>query len=75
MKRNEIVSGLLNFLIVNRDCGLLKKEVFEIFWRFNGEDYECYSNKKVIEKVFSKMWNDKEVIKFLRNNKNLIHYR
>lgn len=64
----ELVLGVVDFLILNRNCGLSMERVFDIFWRFNGEEYEKYIFKGTVKKVFRKSWNDKDLILLSKNN-------
>ena len=68
MNNKEITTGLLEFTINNRNSGLSKEKTFDIFWRFNSCDYEVYTTKSVAQKVFNKMWNDKDIILLSKNN-------
>jgi hypothetical protein len=61
MSNREIVEGMVEFLINNRNSGLSVDRVFEIFWRFNKTDYEVYSSEKTCRKIFKKMWKDEEL--------------
>jgi hypothetical protein len=68
MTKRQMTTGLLQFTIENRNSGLSKEKTFEIFWRFNGCEYEVYTTKNVAQKVFNKMWNDKDVLLLSKNN-------
>ena len=68
MTNKQITTGLLDFITNNRNCGLSKERTFDIFWRFNAEEYEVYTTKNVAQKVFNKMWNDKDVLLLFKNS-------
>lgn len=63
MTYREMTIGLIDFILQNKKAGLSQEKTFDIFWRFNSEDYEKYTSKKVTQKVFYKMWNDKDIAK------------
>lgn len=61
MNKREMIEGMVEFLINNRNCGLSVDRVFEIFWRFNKTEYEVYTSIELCRKVFNKMWKDEEL--------------
>lgn len=66
MSRREMVEGMVGFLINNRNYGLSVDRVFEIFWRFNGDEYQIYSSIETCKKIIIQMWNDKELLRLVQ---------